>query len=154
MRAVKQATYDVKMSWNNHMPSKEAATPRTAEEIICVTGEVTLIERRLAMLIMNPSTPWPMEAHLSTQYKILGKAPTVIIDPQKNVLSALVAEAVCIGSLCMRSLLPLSNLMSGGSSPTNTERGRSTNALRRFAYQDNANALPLTMLRLFLITTE
>jgi hypothetical protein len=65
-RAVEQATYDVRMSWNNHIPSKDAATPRTAEEIICVTGEVTLIERRLEMLIRNPNTPLSMEAQLST----------------------------------------------------------------------------------------
>jgi hypothetical protein len=46
------------MSWKSHIPRRDAATPRTAEETMCVMGEVTLIERRLAMLIRNPSTPW------------------------------------------------------------------------------------------------
>jgi len=45
------------MSWNNHIPRREAATPRTAEEIMCVIGEVTLIERRLAMLMRKPNKP-------------------------------------------------------------------------------------------------
>jgi hypothetical protein len=39
------------------MPKSDAATPRTAEDTICVIGEVTLIERRLAMLMRKPKTP-------------------------------------------------------------------------------------------------
>lgn len=44
-------------SLNTHTPRKEAATPRTADETMCVIGEVTLMERRLAILIKKPSTP-------------------------------------------------------------------------------------------------
>lgn len=51
-------TYVVIMSWNSHIPKSDAATPRTAEEIIWVIGEVTLIDRRLAMLIRKPRTPY------------------------------------------------------------------------------------------------
>jgi len=50
-------TYVVMISRNNHTPRREAATPRTAEEIMCVIGEVTLIERRLAMLMRKPNKP-------------------------------------------------------------------------------------------------
>lgn len=51
-------TYPVITSWNNHIPSTEAATPRTAEETMWVMGEVTLMERRLAMLIIKPRIPY------------------------------------------------------------------------------------------------
>lgn len=40
------------------MPRSEAATPRTAEDTICVIGEVTLIDSKLAMLIKKPKTPY------------------------------------------------------------------------------------------------
>ena len=53
----KERTYVVMISWNSHIPRSDAATPRTAEETICVMGEVTLIESRLAMLMRNPNTP-------------------------------------------------------------------------------------------------
>jgi hypothetical protein len=46
------------ISWNNDIPRSEAATPRTADETIWVMGEVTLIERRLAILMRNPKTPY------------------------------------------------------------------------------------------------
>jgi hypothetical protein len=39
------------------MARTEAATPRTAEDTMWVMGEVTLMESRLARLIMKPSTP-------------------------------------------------------------------------------------------------
>lgn len=50
-------TYVVIMSWNNHIPKNDAATPRTAEEIMCVMGDVTLIESRLAILMRKPKIP-------------------------------------------------------------------------------------------------
>jgi hypothetical protein len=46
------------ISWKNHRPRKDEATPRTALEIICVMGEVTLIDNRPAMLIRNPIAPY------------------------------------------------------------------------------------------------
>ena len=39
------------------MASTDDATPRTADEIMCVIGDVTLIESKLARLIKKPSTP-------------------------------------------------------------------------------------------------
>lgn len=42
---------------NSHMASTDDATPRTADEIMCVIGDVTLIESKLARLIKKPSTP-------------------------------------------------------------------------------------------------
>jgi hypothetical protein len=50
-------TYLEMMSWKNQWPRNVDATPRTAEEIMCVMGDVTLIERRPAMLMRNPSAP-------------------------------------------------------------------------------------------------
>ncbi len=47
------------MSPKHHLPSIEAATPRTAEEIMCVMGDVTLMDKRLAMDIRNPKQPCP-----------------------------------------------------------------------------------------------
>lgn len=52
-----QRAYVVMMSWKSHMPSREAATPRTAEEIIWVMGEVTLMDKREAMDIRKPMMP-------------------------------------------------------------------------------------------------
>lgn len=50
-------THVVMMSWKSHMPRRDAATPRTADETMCVIGEVTLMESRLAMLMRKPKTP-------------------------------------------------------------------------------------------------
>lgn len=50
------------ISRNNHIPKSEAATPRTADETMCVMGDVTLIDRRLAILMRNPKTPY--EGHV------------------------------------------------------------------------------------------
>jgi hypothetical protein len=50
-------THVVMMSWNSHMPSRDAATPRTAEDTMCVIGEVTLMDSRLAMLMRKPMIP-------------------------------------------------------------------------------------------------
>ena len=46
------------ISWNNHIPKSDAATPRTAEDTMCVIGDVTLMDNKLAMLIIKPSTPY------------------------------------------------------------------------------------------------
>ena len=50
-------THELMTSWKIHMPSREAATPRMAEDIICVIGDVILIESVLAMDMRNPSAP-------------------------------------------------------------------------------------------------
>lgn len=52
-----QRAYVVMISWNSHAPSTEAATPRTADDTMCVIGEVTLMESKLAILIKKPTTP-------------------------------------------------------------------------------------------------
>lgn len=44
-------------SLNTQTPRKDAATPRTADETMCVIGDVTLMERRLAILIKKPIIP-------------------------------------------------------------------------------------------------
>lgn len=51
-------TYELRTSLNSHAPRRAPATPRTALETMWVIGDVTLIERRLAILIKNPSTPY------------------------------------------------------------------------------------------------
>lgn len=53
-------TYARITSRKSHIPRRDAATPRTADEIICVIGEVTLIESRLARLIKKPRVPYQM----------------------------------------------------------------------------------------------
>lgn len=50
-------THPEMMSPNNHIPNREAATPLTAEDTMCVMGEVTLMDKRLARLIIKPSAP-------------------------------------------------------------------------------------------------
>jgi hypothetical protein len=45
------------MSPKYHIPNMEAATPLTAEDTMCVMGEVTLMDNRLARLIIKPSAP-------------------------------------------------------------------------------------------------
>lgn len=57
-RAKKSAyAYLVTMSPKNQTPRKDAAPPRTAEDTICVMGEVTLMESRDAMPMRKPNVP-------------------------------------------------------------------------------------------------
>ena len=49
-------THVVIISWKSHMPNRDWNTPRTALEIIWVTGDVTLMLRNPAMQIKNPTT--------------------------------------------------------------------------------------------------
>jgi hypothetical protein len=64
---IKRKAHVVMISWNNHMPRREAATPRTAEETICVMGEVTLIDKREAMDIRKPRMPFKKGDSISSQ---------------------------------------------------------------------------------------
>lgn len=50
-------TYVVMISSKSQIARSEPATPRTAEETMCVIGDVTLMESRLAMLIRKPMMP-------------------------------------------------------------------------------------------------
>jgi hypothetical protein len=50
-------THEVKISPKRATPRKDAATPRTAEETICVIGDVILIDRIVAMESRNPTLP-------------------------------------------------------------------------------------------------
>ena len=52
-----QCTNVVIISLNNFIANSDPATPRTADDTMCVMGEVTLIESKLAMLIRKPTTP-------------------------------------------------------------------------------------------------
>ena len=51
-------TYNVIMSWKSQTPRKEAATPLTAEETMCVIGDVTLTESRIAIPKRKPNAPY------------------------------------------------------------------------------------------------
>ena len=51
-------TYCVTTSWKSHTPSSDAATPRTADETMCVMGEVTLMDIKLARLMRKPNAPY------------------------------------------------------------------------------------------------
>lgn len=57
VREGNQCTNVVMVSLNNFIANRDPATPRTADDIMCVMGEVTLIESKLAMLIKKPMTP-------------------------------------------------------------------------------------------------
>ena len=52
-----EGTHAVTISPKHHIPKKVWMTPLTADEIICVTGLVTLILRNPAIQIKNPNTP-------------------------------------------------------------------------------------------------
>ena len=52
------SAHKVKMSPKRTTPRMDAATPRTAEEIMCVIGDVTWIDRAHAMERRNPTLPW------------------------------------------------------------------------------------------------
>lgn len=56
-RGKPHCTNVVMMSLNNFIANRDPATPRTADDIICVMGEVTLMESKLAMLIKKPMIP-------------------------------------------------------------------------------------------------
>ena len=45
-------------SEKTHTPRKEAATPRTADDTMCVMGEVTLMDKRLAIHMRKPIIPF------------------------------------------------------------------------------------------------
>ena len=63
----KKGSYLVIISPKIHKPSKDAATPRTADETMWVTGEVTLMERRDERHIKKPRVPF-----LQTKYPRTG----------------------------------------------------------------------------------
>lgn len=130
------------------MPNNDAATPRTAEETMCVIGDVTLIESRLARLIKNPITPCYVHSLSANPHKT-DRILTVMADPQTNVCSSESSP----GAVTM-SYGPKKRLVIAGTSPTRTIRGIKSIALSKFVYQERCMALPLTTSRLFLITTE
>jgi len=130
MKAMDEARPVLTISWKIHAPRNVAATPRTADEIMCVMGEVTLIERRLAMLIVNPRMP-------------------VKAVPQRNFLSVLIDP----GSLT-NSSTPKNNFKTSGPSPARMTTGTIKIEHIAFWYQERSSALPLTIFKLRLMTTE
>jgi hypothetical protein len=74
---------------------------------------------------------------------------TVIIEPQMKVIKGLMTFSGCESSSRLKRSLNMA-----GVSPTSTMTGINTIALKRLLYHDKERALPFTMLRLFLITTE
>ena len=53
-----ERAYLFKMSPKRYTPSAVCRTDRTAEENMCVTGEVTLMDSRPAMQMRKPTMPW------------------------------------------------------------------------------------------------
>ena len=53
----KPCTNVVMISLKSFIANRDHATPRTGDDIMCVIGEVTLIESKLAMLIRKPMIP-------------------------------------------------------------------------------------------------
>jgi len=115
------------ISLKTHTPSKDAATPRTADDTMCVTGEVTLMERRDEIHIKKPRVPVSKEPHINVT---------------KGEL-----EPCCS---------PNKRCKTPGASPTSTMIGNNNTALPRFEYHPNKMALPSTpgTVRERLITTE
>jgi len=109
MIAIDDARPLLMRSPNSHTPKKDAATPRTAEDTICVIGDVTFMDNKLAMLIKNPTTP-------------------AIADPHKKVLKGLSPTSERTGSK--------NNEMIDGSSPERTMTGTRRTALYKFVYHD------------------
>lgn len=136
------------ISPNIDIPKSEAATPRTADETMWVIGEVTLIERRLAMLMRKPVAPY-QQYFVSSKMQNITDRLTVIIEPQMKVIKGLMTFSGCESSSRVKKSLNIA-----GVSPTNTMTGINTIALKRLLYHDSKRALPFTILRLFLITTE
>lgn len=73
----------------------------------------------------------------------------MIIEPQTKVVKGLIPL-----SGRTSSSRPNKSLSIAGGSPTNMMTGIKTMALKRLLYHESARALPFTMLRLCLITTE
>lgn len=71
----------------------------------------------------------------------------MISEPQTKVLNGLILPTSAIGALNI-------SFKTSGPSPAKMRIGASKMALREFMYQDKARALPLTTLRLCLMTTE
>lgn len=134
----------VMMSWKSQTPMMVWITPLIADEIIWVTGEVTLIDRNPAIQMRKPNNPCETNASrgelalsssslASTKHEL-----TVIAPPQMNL-----PRATPDSSLHMAAML--------GPSPTITLNGSITIAESRLEYQARSMADPSTMGRLFLM---
>jgi hypothetical protein len=135
------------MSPKYHIPNRDAATPLTADDTMCVIGEVILMDRRLARLIIKPMAPCH-DASVSNHTNHPRWTHTVIKDPQMNVCSSLSSPSTEMTSVC-----PKNNSIIAGTSPANMMSGIIPIALNRLVYHDKFMALPLTTSRLFLMTT-
>ena len=94
---------------------------------MCVIGEVTLMDIKLATLMRKPKTPCTgvkVDALINIMTVL-----TVIIEPDTKVESGLIWPSTAW-------LGPNSSFITPGSSPTSTMTGASTNALRKFVYHD------------------
>ena len=127
------------MSWKIQTPRKDAATPRTADETMCVIGEVTLMESKEARLIRKPKVPCAVKVLVQSILTEYSRIRTVMREPQINVRS------------CLES--PYRSDITPGSSPHITTTTLSTAALNRFVYQLRSRAESLRSLIAFLMTT-
>lgn len=58
LKGVYADAHVVMMSPKNQTATSDCTTPRTAEETMCVIGEVILMLRKPAMPMRKPKTPW------------------------------------------------------------------------------------------------
>jgi len=56
------------MSANNQTPKLVCIAPLAAAETICVTGEVTLIDKNPAIQIRNPNSPYGTSASKTEEW--------------------------------------------------------------------------------------
>lgn len=126
------------MSWKNQTPSTDPNTPRTADEIMCVIGEVILMERRLAMPMRKPMTPCASLESSTSYPRIYGR--TVIAEPQMNVENT-------------SGVLTVNSLTTSGHSPAKKTTKINMPELSRFVYQLRSRALPPRNAIAFLMTT-
>ena len=128
------------ISWKNHTPRRVTTTPRTAEDTMCVMGEVTFILKNPAMQMRKPNKPCEIQSSwvvVNWSY-VLGSL-TVIRVPQRNVDHPTSSSN--------------NNFLTSGPSPTRKIKGIMTIALRRFVYHARWRVLPPTTSRLCLIIT-
>ena len=64
-------------SWKNHTPKTVTTTPRTADDTMCVMGDVTLMLMNPAMQIRNPNNPCAQKNGLQQPSLKLSGALTV-----------------------------------------------------------------------------
>ena len=132
-------THIVNMSPKIATPRADAATPRIADETMCVIGDVTFIERTLAIESRKPTLPWANIVFFrQSPPKVEQTALTVATEPMTNVQNP--------------SARPERRSSTAGPSPRTMMNGTSSTELSRLEYQLMDSALPSTTLKPRFIT--